>query len=73
VLGTNKAGGLFQMIPQVFNKWSVSGFNNRFRPLDNSLAVVNAQINARQILNEGGRILSGKSGWTAAGGRNACK
>jgi hypothetical protein len=61
----NPAGGLMQFIPGTFDTWKVSGFNNRFNPLDNILAAVNAQVNASSIAGAGpGNILDGRSGWS---------
>lgn len=61
----NPAGGLFQFIPGTFNTWKVDGFNDRFNPLDNILAAVNAQTNSGM-----GYILSGASGWGPGSGAN---
>lgn len=54
----NPAGGLFQFIPSTFEHWKVDGYNNRFNPLDNILAAVNAQVNGPYS------ILDGSSGWS---------
>lgn len=85
-LGINKkgsrAGGLFQFISPTFNDWKVRGYTNRFAPLDNSLAAVNAQINAKYLYttgtvdNKGARkinILAGQGGWAPSGGSNPCR
>lgn len=85
-LGINKkggrAGGLFQFISPTFNDWKVRGYTNRFAPLDNSLAAVNAQINAKHLYttgavdNKGARkinILAGQGGWAPSGGSNPCR
>jgi hypothetical protein len=61
----NPAGGLVQFIPSTFETWMISGFEDRFNPLDNILAAVNAQVNS-----EMGYILSGASGWSPSGGAN---
>lgn len=55
---TNPAGGLFQFIPSTFDHWKVDGFNDRFNPLDNILAAVNAQVNGPYP------ILDGSLGWS---------
>jgi hypothetical protein len=55
---TNPAGGLMQFIPGTFDHWKVDGFNDRFNPLDNILATVNAQVNGPYY------ILDGSSGWS---------
>lgn len=54
----NPAGGLFQFIVGTFNHWKVDGFDDRFNPLHNILAAVNAQVNGPYP------ILSGGSGWS---------
>ncbi len=54
----NPAGGLMQFIPSTFDHWNVDGFNDRFNPLDNILAAVNAQVNGPYP------ILDGSSGWS---------
>lgn len=54
----NPAGGLFQFIPSTFEHWKVDGFDDRFNPLDNILAAVNAQVNGPYY------ILDGSSGWS---------
>jgi hypothetical protein len=54
----NPAGGLMQFIPGTFDHWNVDGFNDRFNPLDNILATVNAQVNGPYP------ILDGSSGWS---------
>jgi len=67
----NPAGGLMQFIPSTFDHWKVDGFNDRFNPIDNILATVNAQVNGPNP------ILDGSSGWSppfstnpyASGGR----
>ena len=71
--GGNEAGGLLQFIPSTFNYWKVDGFNDRFAPLDNLLAGVNAQVNAEYINTvRSGRvkILSGNGGWGPGPGSN---
>lgn len=55
---TNPAGGLFQFIESTFAHWKVDGFDDRFNPLDNILAAVNAQVNGPYY------ILDGSSGWS---------
>jgi hypothetical protein len=55
---TNPAGGLMQFIKSTFNHWKVDGFNDRFNPIDNILATVNAQVNGPYP------ILNGSSGWS---------
>lgn len=55
---TNPAGGLFQFIPSTFDHWNVDGFDDRFNPLDNILAAVNAQVNGPYP------VLDGSSGWS---------
>jgi len=68
----NPAGGLFQFIPSTFDHWNVDGFNDRFNPLDNILAAVNAQVNGPYP------TLNGRGGWSppfsenpyASGGRS---
>jgi hypothetical protein len=70
----NPAGGLVQFIPETFQTWKVDGFDDRFNPLDNLLAAVNAQVNADSITtNCGVRILNGCSGWGPNGGTNPYK
>jgi hypothetical protein len=54
----NPAGGLMQFIPSTFDHWKVDGFNDRFNPIDNILATVNAQVNGPYP------ILNGSSGWS---------
>ena len=54
----NPAGGLMQFIPGTFDHWKVDGFDDRFNPLDNLLATVNAQVNGPYY------ILDGSSGWS---------
>lgn len=69
----NPAGGLFQFTKGTFEHWKVDGYNDRFNPIDNILAAVNAQVNGPY------RILDGTSGWSppfshnpyATGGRKA--
>lgn len=60
------SAGLFQMIPETFERWAVEGHDDRLNPLDSSLAVVNAQINSERVIggNKDG-ILDGTSGWSA--------
>jgi len=60
----NPAGGLMQFIPFTFNHWKVDGFNDRFNPLDNILAAVNAQVNGPYP------TLDGSSGWSPPFSRN---
>jgi len=66
-VGRNRAGGLFQVLPTTFASWKVPGFNNRFAPLSNALAVVNAQVNSQMS------ILDGSSGWAPGPGSNPCR
>jgi len=68
----NPAGGLFQFITGTFNTWMVKGHDNRFNPLSNILAAVNAQVNAACITKTK-RILDGSSGWGPQGGTNPYK
>ncbi len=70
--GGNEAGGLVQFIPPTFDYWKVDGFDDRFSPLDNLLAAVNAQVNADSIATTGGtvEVLSGTGGWGPVGGSN---
>jgi hypothetical protein len=60
----NPAGGLFQLIPETFKHWKVNGFNDRFNPLDNILAVVNAQVNGPM------KTLDGSSGFATPWSKN---
>lgn len=57
----NPAGGLFGFIPEAFDYWKVDGFNDRFNPLDNILAGVNAQVNAPYPIYDGGGWSPGTS------------
>lgn len=68
----NPAGGLFQFIPQTYNTWAVKGYEiNRYNPLSNILAAVNAQINSHCVgTNCAARVLNGCSGWSPQGGSN---
>lgn len=60
----NPAGGLFQFIPSTFAHWKVDGYDDRFNPLDNILAAINAQVNGPHY------ILNGSSGWSPPLSRN---
>jgi hypothetical protein len=60
----NPAGGLMQFIPSTFEHWKVDGFDDRFNPLDNILAAVNAQVNGPYP------ILDGSSGWSPPFSKN---
>jgi len=68
----NPAGGLFQFITGTFDTWKVKGHDNRFNPLSNILAAVNAQVNA-DCITKTKRILDGSSGWGPQGGTNPYK
>ena len=52
------AGGLMQFTAPTFRHWRVGLRRDRFNPLDNILAAVNAQVHAPHP------ILSGRSGWS---------
>jgi hypothetical protein len=52
------AGGLLQFTHATFNHWRLWGHNDRFNPLDNLLAGINAQVHGPY------HILSGRSGWS---------
>jgi hypothetical protein len=54
----NPAGGLMQFIPGTFHHWQVGHRGDRFNPLDNILAAVNAQAHGATP------ILDGSSGWS---------
>jgi len=60
----NPARGMMQFIPGTFKSWKVDGFNDIYNPLDNILAAVNAQVNSRMS------ILDGGSGWGPGAGSN---
>lgn len=78
----NVAGGLFQFIPAIFKQWRVGDYSNRFRPVSNILATINAQINADALYTDGLvdgkgprkiKILAGQGGWGPSGGTNPYK
>jgi hypothetical protein len=52
------AGGLLQFVTPTFHAWQVGRRGDRFNPLDNILAAVNAQAHG------GNRVLDGRSGWS---------
>jgi hypothetical protein len=52
------AGGLMQFVTPTFKHWKVGRRGDRFNPLDNILAAVNAQVHGDT------RILNGHSGWS---------
>jgi hypothetical protein len=54
----NPAGGLFGFLDSTMEHWKVDGYNDRFNPLDNILAAVNAQVNGPY------KILDGSMGWS---------
>jgi hypothetical protein len=47
-----------QFVTGTFRHWQVGHRGDRFNPLDNILAAVNAQVNGPH------RVLSGRSGWS---------
>jgi hypothetical protein len=61
------AGGLLQFTASTFNHWKVRGHNDRFNPLDNLLAGVNAQVHGPYP------VLRGASGWSPPMVRNPLK
>jgi hypothetical protein len=73
----NPAGGLFQFIPESFSSWQLARhYGDRFNPLGNILAAVNAQVNADYIYAAVGRfpggILDGRHGGWGMSGLNPC-
>jgi hypothetical protein len=58
------AGGLFQFITPTMRHWHVAGRTDRFNPLDNILAAVNAQAHGPYY------VLNGRSGWSPPLSRN---
>jgi len=73
----NPAGGLFQFIPESFAAWRLPGYGDRFNPLANIIAAVNAQVNADRILAARGSfpggVLDGRHGGWGMSGTNPCR
>lgn len=75
------AKGLLQMIDPVFGHWHVPGYKRVYHPLDDLLAAINIQLNARTVVSvvDNGyvyphNVLNGRHhGWGFHGGDNPYK